>query len=120
MTKASTNLVAILAGVVSALAAAGCQGLPGAFTPIAEVLKDPGRYSGKEARVQGKVTSALKLPLVDTATYTLRDETGEIMVVCKCIPPAVESSVRVAGTVDTVAVVGTTTVGVHLKENRRW
>ena len=75
---------------------------------------------GRKVRVKGDVTSALKIPIVATKLYALRDETGEITVVTSGSVPGIGARVRVEGVLENVAVVGTATVGLHISETRRW
>ena len=108
-----------LLALVITVALVGC----GVFGPpeakIADVKSDPSTYSGKEIRVHGTVTNAIKIPFVATKIYSVQDDTGEINVVTEGAVPVPGAEVEVTGMLDTIATVGTQSVGLHLRESRR-
>jgi hypothetical protein len=104
--------------VVLQLLSWGCAGL--GSTKIGDILANPGMFSAKEISIHGKVTNALKIPFVATSIYSVRDDSGEINVRTEGEVPMVGADVRVKGTLDTVAVFGQETVGLHLREIERW
>lgn len=75
---------------------AGCGGL--GATRIGKILDDPRHYHGRDVTVSGEVVDSLNLLVV--RTYTVRDRSGEIMVVTKGAVPRQGASVRVKGRVN--------------------
>lgn len=97
-----------------------CDAIDASYTKIGEVVKNPSLFDGKEVSVRGKVVDVLKLPLVETKFYTVRDETGELLVLTSAAPPGMGMEVRVKGSIDTMAILGGRSFGLHLKEVKRW
>ncbi len=81
---------------------------------IGTLLKDPAAYDGRTVKVAGEVTDVVKLPFVDTRLYTVRDETGELLVVTYGTLPRVGEKVVVRGTFSTLATFGVQAMGPHL------
>ena len=102
------------------LLGAGCFALDLGFTEISEIVKNPSRFDGKEVKVKGKVVDVLKIPLVETKLYTMKDESGDLVVVTGKELPSMDAQVRVKGTIQTVAIIGGKSLGLHLVESERW
>lgn len=62
----------------------------------------------------------MRIPFTETVVYTLKDESGTIMVVGSGAKPNVGDQVRVKGTVSTAIKIGDETIGTHIKEIKRW
>jgi hypothetical protein len=88
-----------LVGVVlaSALTSAGCQRFGIGYTHIGELVGSPQKFADQEVRIQGKVTRVFKLPLVAIRLYSVRDETGEIVVRSEREPPLAGATTHVKG-----------------------
>ena len=83
---------------------------------IADIRHDPGRYVDQRVTVQGTVTSAWRVPLVDFGVYKVRDESGDVTVVSRAHhTPVTGARVRVTGIVRDVATVGQA-IGLHIQE----
>ncbi len=106
--------------LVVLLATVRCDAIDGGYTKIGEVVKNPSLFDGKEIKVRGKVVDVLKLPLVETKFYTVKDETGELLVIAGAATPDMGAEVRVRGTIDSMAIIGGKSFGLHLKESQRW
>lgn len=117
MTRRAAH-VWIFLGLLVPLALSGCEGL--GYTNIGDVLGNPSQYDGKEVKIRGKVIDVMKLPFLETKLYVVKDDTGEILVVTTAGTPAMGSEVRVRGVVDTTAIIGDKSVGLHLRESQRW
>lgn len=77
---------------------------------------DPGRYVDHRVTVQGTVTSAWHVPLVDFGLYRVRDESGDVTVISRARrTPATGARVRVTGVVRDVATIGQP-IGLHIQE----
>lgn len=110
-------LSAALAGL---LVLSGCDYLPFGFTPVKEIVTSPARFEGKEIKVKGKVRDILKVSLIDLKAYVLDDGSGEVVaVIARDSLPAVNETVTVRGTVESMAIVGGQSIGLRIKEIRR-
>ena len=69
--------------------------------------------------MRGVTQGVTKLPFIADAFYTVRDETGSIVVVTQAPLPAEGQRVTVGGTVTNVAVIQGRSFGAHLREIRR-
>jgi hypothetical protein len=107
--------ILVVAGVV-----AGCSLFDLSYTRIGDILKNPGQFDGKEVKVRGRVVDVVKLPLLETKMYTLKDDTGQFLVITRGDLPAMGSEARVKGIIQNVAILGGQGVGLHLKESQRW
>jgi hypothetical protein len=101
------------------LALTACSFNPFSYTKIGDILKDPTSYEGKVVEVKGRVTDIVKLPVFQTKFYTINDGTGEITMVTNEEAPAMGAEVRVKARVENTAIIGGTSVGVHLIELKR-
>jgi hypothetical protein len=113
MTRVAVRLVLALA-MTAALVSCGLVA-----TDIASITSRPGDYLGREVTVSGTVGDAVKLPLLPGA-YSIKDETGEILVVTKDQPPPSGSRLRLRGRVESAATLGSRVLGLHLAELHRY
>ncbi len=122
MGKGGGLRVARMLGILLTICVLGvaCDVAGGGYAKIGEIGKNPSQFDGREVKIRGKVIDVLKVPLIETKTYLLQDDTGEIRVITKGGTPGLGSEVRVRGTVQTVAIVGGKSAGLHLKELQRW
>jgi hypothetical protein len=99
--------------VVLALTVVGCA----TRAPhIGDIRHDPGRYYDRRVTVDGTVTTAWRVPLVDLGVYKIEDGSGEVTVVSRARhTPARGSRVRVTGVVRDVANLGQP-IGLHIQE----
>lgn len=80
------------------LSVCGCSGSwPSSPTPIKALLDRPRDYEGKIVTISGEVTEVFSLIVVKT--FSLRDKTGEIVVVTERISPKKGDHIAVKGTV---------------------
>ncbi len=112
----------MLLGVVltGLLALSGCDYLPFGFTPVKEIVTSPAQFEGKEVRVKGKVKDIVKVPLVDLKLYVLDDGSGEVTVVAGESLPAVNETVTLKGVVESMAIMGGESIGLRIKETKRF
>lgn len=104
----------------SALVMGACNFEAFGVVRIEELLRNPGKYAGKTVRVRGAVVNALQVPLVGTRFYVVKDDTGTITVVTDRMVATVGETITVEGNLDAAGVLGTTTVGLHIREKGRW
>ena len=109
--------VAILAGL---LLLSGCDYLPFGLTPVKEIVASPAQFEGKEVRVKGKVKGITKIPLVDLKLYVLDDGSGEVTVVAGESLPAENETVTLKGVVESMAIMGGESIGLRIKETKRF
>lgn len=102
----------------AALVLAGCDYLPFGYTPIKDIVAAPGSFESREVKIKGKVTEAIKLPILGQA-FVLRDETGEITVITQGTLPSANAEVALAGTVKSTAIIGGHSLGLRVEETRR-
>ena len=112
----------MLLGVVMTglLALSGCDYLPFGLTPVKEIVTSPAQFEGKEVRVKGKVKDIIKVPLVDLKLYVLDDGSGEVTVVARESLPAVNETVTLKGVVESMAIMGGESIGLRIKETKRF
>jgi hypothetical protein len=99
------------------LALGGCDYLPFGYTPIKEITSAPGQFEGKEVRLKGRASGALKL--LGLKAYTLRDDTGEIAVVTPGDLPAENAEIALKGTVRSAVIVGGASLVMRVEETKR-
>lgn len=102
-----------------ALGVAACDMLGIGYTPIKDIVAAPGRFDGQEVKVTGVVTSATKLPFVETKAYVIRADGAELTVTTLDSLPAVNDKVSVQGKIESAAIVDGRSIGLHLIESRR-
>lgn len=100
-------------------ALAGCASLPFGYTQIHEIAAAPASFEGKEIKVKGKVKSLTKIPLLEISMFILDDGTGEMLVIPAGTMPAERDSVALSGRVESFAIIGGRSIGLHLKETKR-
>lgn len=98
----------------------GCEHLPFLFTPVKEIVSSPAQFEGKEIMVRGKVKDIVKIPLIDLNMYVLDDGSGEVTVVTHDKLPALNDSVSVKGVVESAAILGGRSIGMRIKETKRY
>ena len=108
--------VAILLGLLLS----GCDYLPFGQTPVKEIVAAPAQFEGKEVRVRGKVKDVTKIPLINLSMYTVDDGSGEIIVMAQDKLPAMDETVNVRGVVESAAILGGQSIGLRIKETKRY
>lgn len=107
--------VGAVLGLGAVLACVGCAGF--GTTPIADILDDPRGYDGKTVRIHGEVTGSLNVIVVKG--YTVRDGSGEIMVITEHAVPGRGQAVTVKGRVSQAFAVGDQSLVVVVEEGPR-
>ena len=97
----------------------GCASLSIGYTQISEITAAPASFEGKEIKIKGKVKSLTKIPLLEIGMFTLDDGTGEILVIPAGTMPAEQEIVVISGRVESLAIIGGKSIGVHIKETKR-
>jgi hypothetical protein len=108
---------AVLAGM---LMLSGCNYLPFGQTPLKEIVASPAQFEGKEVRIRGQVKDIVKIPLIDLSMYVVDDGSGEVTVIAQDKLPAVNETVNVTGVVESAAIVGGQSIGLRIKETKRF
>ena len=104
------------AALAAALALGGCDHLGIGVTPIAEVVRDPGKFQGQEVHLKGTVRDTRTIPVLNARSYVLADSTGEISVTAKGELPAKGEKLVVRGRVESLAIIGGKSFGTGLTE----
>jgi hypothetical protein len=99
--------------LAAALAGSACA----ARAPhIADIKHDPGRYVDRRVTVQGTVTNAWRVPLVEFGLYQVQDDSVDVTVISRAgRTPVTGARVRVTGIVRDVATIGNP-IGLHIQE----
>ena len=106
--------------ISSSIILAGCDRLPFGTVTIGEIIANPAKYESKEVKVKGKVSDSMKIPFVEIKMYTLKDGTGEILVIPGASLPGMNESVTVKGVVDSALIVGGQAAGLKIRESKRF
>lgn len=107
----------LLVGLLLGLA--GCDYLPFGFTPIADVLSQSAAFEGREVKLQGRVVDVNKIPFLNIEIYTLRDDSGEIIVTRPAELPRVGDTLAVRGRVESLMILGGEGLGTTFRETGR-
>ena len=111
----TTRIFAVV--LATALLIAGCSARS---VRIAELKSNPGRYDDQSVRVTGMVTNSYRIPLVPFQLYNVDDGSGEISVVSRSGGTVTRGTrVEVRGKVSEVAVLGGSSIGLHITEEDR-
>jgi hypothetical protein len=97
----------------------GCDHLGIGVTPIAEIVRDPAKFEGREVSLKGTVRDTRKIPVIDSRSFVLADSTGEITVTAKGDLPAKGEKLLVRGKVQSLAIVGGQSFGTGVAEFER-
>jgi hypothetical protein len=104
--------------ISTALVLVGCDYLPFGYTPIKDIVATPANFDSKEVKIKGKVSEAIKLPILGQA-FILRDDTGEITVITRGTLPSADAEVALNGIVKSTAIVGGKSLGLRVEETKR-
>jgi hypothetical protein len=108
---------AALAGL---LLLSGCDYLPFGQTPVQEIMAAPAQFEGKEVRIRGKVKDVTKIPLINLSMYIVDDGSGEVTVMAQDKLPAMDETVNVRGVVESAAILGGQSIGLRIREMKRY
>jgi hypothetical protein len=108
----------VVIALFAALVLAGCDYLPFGYTPIKDIVAAPANFESKEVKIEGRVTEAIKLPILGQA-FILRDESGEITVITNGALPSADAEVALTGIVKSTAIVGGQSLGLRVEETKR-
>jgi hypothetical protein len=96
----------------------GCDYLPYGYVHVKDIVAAPAAFEGKEIKLKGRVRSTTWV--LGIKAYTLREETGEIIVVTDGTLPKQNEEVKLKGVVKSTAIVsGAWAVGLRVEETRR-
>ncbi|MEZ4601236.1 MAG: hypothetical protein R2940_15710 [Syntrophotaleaceae bacterium] len=98
---------------------AGCDYLPFGFTPIGEIVRNPGSFEGKTIKVRGEVTDVTQIPFLELKGYVLRDDSGEILVFTMETLPPLHEKTAIKAQVKTMAIINQQSFGLRLVEIER-
>ena len=101
---------------VIALSLSGCDYLPFGFTPIGQVVGQAASFEGREVKLRGRVVDVNKIPVLNISIYTLRDDTGEIVVVQPVVLPGIGDEVALRGRVESLLILAGQGLGTTVKE----
>jgi hypothetical protein len=116
MTRLLTRLA--LTAALSVLVSGCALGL--GSPNISELKRNPGRYYDRTVSIDGVVTESWGVSLLPFGLYRVDDGTGEVTVVAANSKrrPNRGSRVHVKGKVNELAVFGSESIGLHLREEK--
>ena len=109
-------------GVLAAAAAlwlAGCDQIGVGITPIGDIAQQSAAFEGKEVTIRGTSSQAIKIPLVDTKYYRLKDASGDIAILTNAAAPADGEELIVRGRVENALIVDGRGMGLIVREQER-
>lgn len=108
-------------GIILAVAIALSVGLAGCerAVKIGEVVQQAASFEGREVKLQGTTSQAIKIPLVEAKAYHLKDATGEVLVWAANDLPKEGEEVVVRGKVESVAIIAGQSFGLAVREIER-
>ena len=112
-----TRLFPAILALTLGAALAGCDYLPWSYTPIRDIVAQPGPHDGKEVRIKGKARDPVQF--LELKMFVVADETGEIRVSTAGAVPSPGADVAVKGVVRSAVIIGGKSVGLHLQETER-
>ena len=115
--RPTTRFWAGALALAASLALAGCDYLPFGYTPIKDIVAQPGPHDGKEVKIKGKARDPVQF--LDLKMFVVADETGEIRVSTAGAVPGAGADVAVKGIVRSAVIVGGKSVGLHVQEIER-
>lgn len=98
---------------------AGCDYLPVGFTPIGDIVQNPGSFEGKTIKVRGEVIEVVKLPMFEYKSYVLHDDSGEILVMTAGSLPPLHKKLAIKAQVKTMAIINEQSIGLRLVEEKK-
>lgn len=101
------------------LGLSACQQLGIGLTTIADLQKDSAAYEGKEVAIRGVADQSIKIPLIGTRLYRLKDSQGEIMVISSGTLPADGEELIVRGRIQNALIMDNQGYGLTLQEQER-
>ena len=107
----------LLAGLLILLAS--CDYWPFGFAPIRDIVNNPANFEGQEVKIAGTVADVVKIPLLEIRVFIVDDGTGQIPVATSGIVPGLRQKVAVRGRVESAAIIGGQSVGLHITELKR-
>jgi hypothetical protein len=116
-TPTPTGIVLAALALAGGIALAGCDYLPWSYTPIKDIVAQPGPFDGKEVRIKGKARDPLQV--FDLKMFVVADETGEIRVSTAGAVPNAGAEVAVKGVVRSALIISGKSVGLHVQEIER-
>jgi hypothetical protein len=115
--RITTRILLATASVAAGFALAGCDYLPFGYTPIKDIVAQPGPYDGKEVRIKGKARDPVQF--LELKMFVVADETGEIRVSTAGAVPNPGADVAVKGVVKSAVIISGKSVGLHVQEIER-
>lgn len=96
-----------------------CDYMPFGYVSIADIVNNPTKYDGQKVKVKGVASDVTKIPFIEIKLYILSDAGYQITVNARDTVPAANSKVTVIGIVENVAIIGSESLGLHLREVNR-
>ena len=117
MNRSGIGIAALASAVLFLMA--GCDQIGVGVTPIGEIQQQSAAFEGKDVTIRGISGQAIKIPLVDTKYYRLKDATGEMAILTNAAVPADGEEVIVRGRVENALIVDGRGMGMVVREQER-
>jgi len=102
-----------------AVSLSGCDYLPFGFTPIGQITAQASAFENREVKLRGRVADVNKIPILNVSMYTLRDASGEIVVVNPVDLPKVGEEIAMRGRVESLLILAGQGMGTTVREISR-
>jgi len=96
-----------------------CDYMPFGYVSVADIVNNPTKYDGQKVKVKGVVSEVTKIPFIEIKIYMLSDDGHQIVVTARDSVPAANSKITVIAIVENVAIIGSESLGLHLREVNR-
>ena len=106
-----------MVAVVLSVMLSGCGAINA--TPINEINTSPANFDGKEVLLHGVVKDPTRLPLLDTRSYVLKDDSGEILILTAADLPKINEEISVKVKVANIAIINGESLGTTVTEISR-
>lgn len=117
MNKRFGLLPPILAAMVLSIMLSACS--PINATPINEINTSPANFDGKEVMLRGVVKDPTRLPLLNTKSYVLKDDSGEVLILTEADLPKMNEEISVKVKVANIAIINGESLGMTVTEISR-
>jgi hypothetical protein len=107
----------MVAAAVIGVLLGGCGAINA--TPINEINTSPANFDGKEVTLQGVAKDPTRIPLFNTKSYVLKDDSGEIAILTEADLPKMNEKITVRVKVANIAIINGESLGMTVTELSR-
>ena len=111
------QVLPLMAAMVLGIMLGGCGAINA--TPINEINASPANFDGKEVMLHGVVKDTTRLPLLNTKSYVLKDDSGEALILTEADLPRMNEEISVKVKVANIAIINGESLGTTVTEISR-